>query len=196
MFDLGGVLELTPRTGVAGRWEHRLGLGDGELDRCLDGVWRTGSIGSISEREVHARIEAILGVTPKEAHTLMDELWEEYVGTPNEELMEYFRRLRPRYRTAVLSNSFVGAREREQARYGLVEMTDVVIYSHEIGMIKPDARVYAVTCDELGLPPAETVFLDDVEENVAGAREAGMRAVRFESNTQAIEEVEACLRAR
>ena len=44
----------------------------------------------------------------------MADLWREYLGTANTELIEYARRLRPRYRTGILSNSFVGAREREQ----------------------------------------------------------------------------------
>jgi hypothetical protein len=45
----------------------------------------------------------------------MAEMWEEYLGTPNVELIDWFRDLRPRYRTGIIS-SFVGAREREQER--------------------------------------------------------------------------------
>ena len=56
-----------------------------------------------------------LGLDAAGVAELMDELWVEYVGRLNEELAEYFASLRPRYRTGILSNSFVGAREREQA---------------------------------------------------------------------------------
>ncbi len=59
-------------------------------------------------------------------------------GTANTDLIEYARRLRPRYRTGILSNSFVGAREREQAAYGFEDLVDEIIYSHECGMSKPD----------------------------------------------------------
>jgi hypothetical protein len=49
---------------------------------------------------------------------LMDTLWAEYLGTLNARLADYFSGLRPRYRTAILSNSFVGARERERQLTG------------------------------------------------------------------------------
>ncbi len=38
------------------------------------------------------------------------------------------------YRIALLSNSFVGARSREQEHYHFAEMTDLIIYSHEVGL--------------------------------------------------------------
>jgi hypothetical protein len=51
-FDIGGILEFTPATGGAARWEERLGLGPAELDWRLGSVWRAGAIGTISERDV------------------------------------------------------------------------------------------------------------------------------------------------
>ncbi|MEX2626162.1 MAG: hypothetical protein WD225_04725, partial [Ilumatobacteraceae bacterium] len=54
------------------------------------------------------------------AARFMDDLWAEYLGTPNTELIDYFTGLGGRVRTGILSNSFVGAREREQERYGSV----------------------------------------------------------------------------
>ncbi len=70
----------------------------------------------------------------------MADIWREYLGTANTELIEYARQLRPRYRTGILSNSFVGAREGEQAAYGFEDLVDEIIYSHEAGMSKPDPR--------------------------------------------------------
>jgi hypothetical protein len=45
----------------------------------------------------------------------MEDTWVEYLGTLNVELSDYFSSLRPRYQTPIISSSFVGAREREQA---------------------------------------------------------------------------------
>ena len=58
---------------------------------------------------------------------------------------------------------------------------------------KPDQRIYEIACERLGVRPSEVVFLDDLEANVAAARRLGMRAVLFQSNAQAIADVEACL---
>jgi FMN phosphatase YigB (HAD superfamily) len=80
---------------------------------------------------------------------------------PNARLAGYFSGLRPRYRTAILSNSFVGAREREEAAYGFDDICDVVVYSHEAGLKKPDRRFYELVCTRLGVGPREAIFLDD-----------------------------------
>ena len=193
VFDIGGVLEFTPDLGVIPTWENRLNLQPGEMNTRLSTVWREGSIGTISLDDVHQRIGAILGMDDAQVRAFMEDIWTEYVGTLNVELTDYFRGLRPRYQTAILSNSFVGAREREQALYHFEDMTDFIIYSHEVGMSKPDPRIYALTCERLGLPPAEVVFVDDVEANIDAARAFGMKAVLFRDTEQAIAEIEACL---
>jgi putative hydrolase of the HAD superfamily len=126
----------------------------------------------------------------------MADLWREYLGTANAEMIEYARQLRPRYRTGILSNSFVGAREREQTAYGFEDLVDEIVYSHEAGMGKPDPRIYALACARLDVQPREMVFLDDADRCVAGAREAGIHAVRYRDNAQAITEIEDLLTAR
>jgi putative hydrolase of the HAD superfamily len=153
VFDIGGVLEVTPSLGVAEMWESRLGLDPGEIDKRMQDVWEGGAT----------------------------------------ELIEYVRRLRPRYRTGIVSNSFVGARAREQAAYGFVDLVDEIIYSHECGMSKPDPAIYALACERLRVEPAQMVFVDDYEPCVAGAREAGIHAVLYRDNAQAIRDIEALL---
>ncbi len=54
-------------------------------------------------------------------------------------------------------------------------------YSYELGLQKPDPRIYVAACRALGAAADECFFLDDLEENVVGAREAGMRALRFQN---------------
>lgn len=193
VFDIGGVLEVTPRTGWAGRWETRLGLQPGDILGRLGDVWRGGSIGTVSEAEVERSVGVRLGLDRAGVEAFMADLWVEYLGTLNAELAAYFARLRPRYRTAILSNSFVGAREREQARYGLGDLCDLIVYSHEEGMQKPDPRFYALLCARLGVRPEEAIFLDDVAICVTAAREYGMQAILFRDNAQAIAEIEAGL---
>ncbi len=82
----------------------------------------------------------------------MRDFWDVYCGGPNTELIEYFKGLRPRYQTALLSNSFVGARREEEARFGFAAMTDLIVYSHEEGMSKPDPRIYERAWQRLGVP--------------------------------------------
>jgi putative hydrolase of the HAD superfamily len=193
VFDIGGVLEITPPTGWVDQWEARLHLNPGELDARLMDVWRAGTLGTISHGEVETRIGQILGMDQQQVAALMTDLWEEYLGELNVELATYFASLRPRYRTALLSNSFAGARDKEQERYHFAELCDLLIYSHEEGIAKPERRIFELTCERLGVQPSEVIFLDDVKANVAAAREFGMQAILFRQTNQAIAAIQVCL---
>jgi putative hydrolase of the HAD superfamily len=190
VFDIGGVFEITPDLGWAPAWESRLGLALGELGERMGDAWRDGGIGAISEAGVHQAARERLGLDEGQLAELMADLWRDYLGTANTELIEYARRLRPRYRTGILSNSFVGAREREQAAYGFEDLVDEIVYSHECGLSKPDPGTYALVCARLGVEPGETVFVDDTEMCVEGARRAGLHAVLYRDNAQAISAIE------
>ncbi len=193
VFDIGGVLEITPRTGWVEKWEARLHLEPGELDERLMDVWKDGSSGKISEEE--QSVGEIMGMDQGQVEALMADLWEEYLGELNVELAAYFASLRPRYQTAILSNSFAGARGKEQARYQFAEMCDLIIYSHEEGIAKPERRIFELTCVRLGVQPTEMIFLDDVERCVAAAHEFGIHAILFQETAHAIAEIQACLQA-
>jgi putative hydrolase of the HAD superfamily len=194
IFDIGNVLECNPRTGWQKRWAERLHLEVDEFEQFLDRIWSPGSTGAATLAEIERQTAKGLGLDAMTTAALMSDAWAEYVGSLNVELADYFARLRPRYKTGVLSNSFVGAREREQEAYGFEDLCEVIVYSHEVGYLKPDHRIYRLICDRLAVVPEEAVLLDDVQVNADGARAIGMRAITFANNAQAIEELEAHLK--
>ena len=163
MFDIGGVLEVIPEGGDPAtrfpaldvEWDARLGLPPGHLTRCFEAVAADGAFGRCAYDEWRARFQAATGMSQADFDAYMAAFWDIYMGNPNEELIAYFRALRPRYRTAILSNSFVGAREHEEERYGFTSMVELAIYSHEEGIHKPDPRIFAIAAERLGVPPAQ-----------------------------------------
>ncbi len=195
VFDIGGVLEVPTDTDLDGRWERRLGLRPGEFFQRLrrSGLGREANLGRRSAAEFAQALGRLYGLDEPTTDELLAELWDWYVGELNTEMADYFRRLRPRYRTAILSNAAEGGRREEDRRYGFATMADVLVYSYEVGIEKPDQRIYETTRQRLGVHPSEVVFLDDLEPNVAAASRLGMRAVLFQSTIQAIRDVEACL---
>jgi putative hydrolase of the HAD superfamily len=208
VFDIGGILEIVSEGGdptqrfpdMIARWEERLGLAPGELDRRitamderLSAAGKDGAIGTCTEEEWLAELRLATGMDDAQMDAFMRDFWDVYVGEPNTELIEYFNGLRPRYRTALLSNSFVGARREEEVRFGFAAMTDLIVYSHEEGMSKPDPRIYERAWQRLDVQPHEMIFLDDVEPNILAARECGIHAILFHDNAQAIAEIETCL---
>jgi putative hydrolase of the HAD superfamily len=65
-----------------------------------------------------------------------------------------------------------------------------------VGLRKPDAAIYHLTLERLGLPATECLFLDDIDVNCQTAADLGMAAVRFSATDQALAEVTALLRER
>ena len=209
IFDIGGILELAPSGGepTAGFpamvrvWEDRLHLPPGALDAQLTAMdarlqsqGKNGGLGTCTEEEWIAELRRATGMDQTQADAYMRDFWDVYLGAPNGRLIAYFAALRPRCRTALLSNSFVGARREEQERYSFDQITDLIVYSHEEGIAKPDPRIFARTCERLGVRPDEAVFLDDSARHVAAARALGMAAILFADTAQAIADLDACLR--
>ncbi|WP_328890979.1 HAD family hydrolase [Streptomyces sp. NBC_00316] len=195
ILDIGGVLEITPQTGWVQRWEERLELPPGTVNERMRDVWHAGSVGSISEQEVHEQVATRLGLDALRTEAFTADLWAEYLGTPNEELITYVRGLRERCRLGILSNSFVGARERETALYHFDALVDQIVYSHEIGIEKPDRRAFEAACTSLEVRPENCLFIDDVAANVHAARVTGMQAHLFEDNARTITRIAAHLDA-
>jgi len=75
--------------------------------------------------------------------------------------------------TALLSNSWGNTYDRT----GWAELFDTVVISGEVGMRKPEARIFELTAKRLGVAMAACVLVDDLPWNVEGARAAGMAAV-------------------
>ena len=211
IFDIGGVLEVASGSGgeptagfaaMVAAWEARLCLAPGEMDARLHAMderlhraGKSGALGTCTEEEWLAELRRATGMDQPQCNAFMRDHWDVYCGAPNSELIAYFAALRPRYRTALLSNSFVGARREEQDRYHFDALADLIVYSHEEGIAKPDPRIFQRTCERLGVRPDETVFLDDFAGHVAAARALGMHAIVFQNTTQAITDLDACLRA-
>lgn len=65
-------------------------------------------------------------------------------------------------------------------RYPFLEWFEGIVISGEVGITKPDERVYRHLLERNGLDAASTVFIDDSEANVRAAQEIGMIAIRFE----------------
>jgi putative hydrolase of the HAD superfamily len=83
--------------------------------------------------------------------------------------------------TAILSNigdDVVASVERE---FAWVRRFDLLVWSYRLGIVKPDPAIYRHTLAELGVQPAETLFIDDKRPNVEAARELGIQAVEFSS---------------
>ena len=91
---------------------------------------------------------------------------------------ELLASLRPRFRLAALSNSNELHWERNSNELGVTGLFEVAISSHQIGICKPDPRMYLAALDRLGVLPGAVMFFDDVPANVEAASALGIHAFR------------------
>src|SRR5512147_98710 len=97
VFDIGGVLEITPSTGWVEKWEQRLKRNFGEVFDELDRMGLDGSLGPCTEMEWRAGLQKVAELDDAQTDEFMGDLWHEYLGTLNVELADYFRNLRPKF---------------------------------------------------------------------------------------------------
>lgn len=144
--------------------------------------------GLIMPEESNRRIADYLGVSVTE--------WINMVAVGevrNTELLDWIVELRRNYKTALLSNVGRGSMERRFSTEELQRLFDQIVISAEVGMLKPDLPIYHLTADRLGVEPAECIFVDDREGYVAGASDAGMHGVQYQSFQQAKTVIESLL---
>lgn len=94
------------------------------------------------------------------------------------------------YRIYILSNygKWTYDSTKDNALSFLSEV-DGAIFSYEIKIIKPDIRIYQALLEKYNLNPKECVFMDDLEANIDGAKEAGINGIVFKSKEDAVEQL-------
>lgn len=64
----------------------------------------------------------------------------------------------------------------------ILQAMDGCIFSSRCGMVKPNAAIYRHLCDQFGLIPEETLFIDDRTDNIEGARRVGIHGYVFDGD--------------
>ena len=82
-------------------------------------------------------------------------------------------------RTAILSNMGDSVLESIKREYDWIERFDVLVWSYQLHMAKPDPEIYRYALEKLGTRPEETLFIDDKRINTDAARKLGMTAFEF-----------------
>ncbi len=81
--------------------------------------------------------------------------------------------------TAILSNMGDSVLANMKREFDWLDRFDVLVWSYQLGMAKPDPAIYLHLLSELGTRPEETLFLDDKLANVEAAQALGIRALQF-----------------
>lgn len=185
-FDFGGVFISSPFAAAADAARARgipeqelLELIFGPYDLDGDHPWHRLERGELSFADTTAAIAELAagagheGVDPMEV--LMALATERSV---RDFMVDLVRDLRARgLATGIITNNIAEFGETWRAMIPVDELFDDVVDSSAVGMRKPDPAIYRLACERLDVAPEATLFIDDHEGNVAGARAVGMGAI-------------------
>jgi HAD superfamily hydrolase (TIGR01509 family) len=87
------------------------------------------------------------------------------------------------YKTLLLSNTDPERFAFVRTRFPEILFFDDYILSYELKLLKPDPAIYLAAARLAGVPPAECVFIDDMEENIAGAVATGLAGIHYRPET-------------
>jgi putative hydrolase of the HAD superfamily len=190
IWDLGGVLVRTENYAPRRALASRFGMTLGEIEDFVfhgesgDRAQR----GEISLEQHWENQRKKLGLSPVEMQAFREQFWQgDRLDT---DLVAYIRQLRQSYKTGLLSNAFSDLRRVVTEVLDFADAFDEMIISAEVGLVKPDPRIYQLALDRLGAAPEAAVFIDDFLRNVEGARAVNMRAIHFSNPQQARRELE------
>jgi epoxide hydrolase-like predicted phosphatase len=199
IFDLGGVVLDSPLHAIA-RFERECGIPVGFVNRVVVDTGPSGAWSRLERGEL--RVEAWVPEFERDCRAAGRELdagrmMEAIRGAsqPRPAMLAAIRAIRARgLRVGALTNNWV-ADEPADSRLGqdLRSLFDAFVESAIVGLRKPDPRIYALVCRELGVDPAEAVFLDDIGTNLKAARALGMRTIKVETPEAALAELESAL---
>lgn len=190
IFDIGNVLaDFT--------WEQKyrsLGFTEDVLERVskatvLSKDWDEYDRGILTDEEILSRfiqndpeIEAAIRLSQEHFKGLVSR---------NDYAISWIRELKDKgFQVLYLSNFSRKAHVECADALDFMAYTDGGIMSYTVKCIKPEAQIYQLLIDKYQLIPEECVFFDDRQENLDGARKAGIRTILFQNKEQAVKELQ------
>jgi len=193
VWDLGGVLLRTSDPVPRERLAKRLNMTRRELEDLVFGS-ESGNRAQLGEIPVEQHWEILrqrLDLPPETIRDFQKEFWGGDLLDIG--LVEKIRSLHQSYKTALLSNAFSDLRQLVTQVWEFSDAFDEMVISAEVGMVKPDPRIYRLVLQRLDISAPEAVFIDDFTHNVEGARAVDMHAIRFLNPQQALADLDKLL---
>lgn len=140
-----------------------------DLERSLDR-------GEISPEEFHKKIGQEVKIDFEEFKAI----WNEIFFPPEEEMVTLLGNLKGRYRLYLLSNTNLLHFEYVRDKYEILGIFEEYILSYQLGVRKPDEKIFLEALRRSGSPPQRCIYIDDIKEFVQAATKIGMKGIHFE----------------
>ncbi len=193
IFDFGNVVGFFDYLRACDRLAGPLGitgtaLRDRLLDRGFDDWLVAFESGRIGPEAFASRVMEAAGVRLE--HDQFVRAWED-IFWPNEPVGELIAALKASdYRVFLGSNTNILHATFYRRQFApTLDLLDGLILSYEVGQMKPARAFFDACVAAAGVPPASCLFIDDIEENVEGARQAGLVGIHYQETPLLLNEL-------
>ena len=187
-FDFGGVIARLDRDLLAA-FEQRYGLPQGSFLKALYTIpeWGAVEIGEGTEdiwmEAAKRKLDEFAGRTLPDMSEERATMWR----TLDKDVVGLARQLAARYDVGVLSNATPRLESELNDYHKLGGVFKVIVNSSRVGVAKPDARIYRLAAERMGVEPSACLHIDDLAHNVEGARQAGFYGIHHRGDYAALE---------
>jgi len=182
LFDLGGVLFTDGTASFMDTLSKRYEIPKEKIREVLDGeIGKDYREARITRDEFWKKVISSLGLK-EDANTLEAE----WIGSYSiiEKTKEIIQKLRKNYKVYFLSGNVKEREQQLEEKYKYKQLFDGGIFSYEVGVNKPDPRIYKIALERVQAIGEEVVFIDDKESAIPPAKDLGITAILFKSPEQ------------
>jgi len=191
-FDLGGVILRTEYQAPRQHLAERLGM---EYDDLVKIVFDSDSGIKATMGEINSdqHWDSVMKRLKRPASEL-DSIREEFFAGDilDRTLLDYLRSLRGKYKTGLISNAWGDLRD-YIVREKFDDAFDRMIISAEVGVAKPEPKIFKIALEQFGVRPNQAVFVDDFLINIEGCEKVGMKGIHFKDSESALRQLKALL---
>jgi glucose-1-phosphatase len=191
-FDLGGVIVRTEYQAPRQHLAERFGMDYEDIDKIVfgSGTAARASVGEIDEEEHWRNVMKILKLPASDCERVRDAFFAGDVI--DHEILYLLRSIKPRYKTGLISNAWSGLRD-YIVREKFDDAFHHMVISAEVGVAKPDPKIFHIALEQAQVRAKEAIFVDDFLENIEACEKIGIKGIHFKDAVQAIRELKKLL---
>jgi len=193
LIDVGGVLAL----GESSKWKKGKFIPSGvhlnmakklktSIDQYLDSIdtnYVFAITGKISKQKVIETLSRNFGIASKKLKKLYIDSYKKNFKQNKELFNKLFKLKKQGYKIAVLSDQWFLSKEALMPEK-IYKNFDETIVSCDVGVRKPNQKIYQLAVKKLKVSPKEILFIDNQKWNILPAKKLGMNTILFKSNKQ------------
>ncbi len=192
-FDFGGVIQRTEYQAPRQYLAQRFSMEYDDIDNIVfnSPTAKQATVGEIPVQKHWEAVAKRLKVNKEQITGVENEFFAGDVI--DHSIVEYLRSLRPRFKTGLISNAWSDMRE-YLVRKKLDAVFDTLTISAEVGVAKPEAKIYHLALEQAQVQPEAAVFVDDVLANIEACEVLGMKGILFKDPQEAMEQLKKLLK--